>query len=162
MATRIVGMLNARYGPPISLPVSVPYGHVNASALAGTIVGRHPGNHTGAEAHSSATSAMTAGSAAEDDVVIVGQAFCLSNNVNDVEAFWNALLAHRANFLTDLLPPPNDRWGIASFYAPLDYPASECTVDSTNFNAYGANQRGCFRHQPHGSVQYDASGACYA
>lgn len=138
MATRIVGMLNARYGPRASLPASAAHDHVNASAIADAILSRLSGTSADAKTDSSAPYAKIASSGDEgDDVVIVGQAFRLPGNVNDAEAFWSALLARRTDLLTDLLSPPDDRWDHASFYVPPGAPASERTAGSINFMRMG-------------------------
>ena len=88
MATRIVGMLNARYGHHVLLPASATHDHANGSALADAIIRQLSGTSADAQSGSSAPFAKIAGSRSEgDDVVIIGQASCLPGNVNDVEAF---------------------------------------------------------------------------
>ena len=94
MATRIVGMLNAKYGPRVSLPASAAHEHVNASAMAGAIVEQLSGGCSKSGDSSTKTKARNPAVGDEDsNVVIVGQAFRLPGNINDPEAFWSALLA---------------------------------------------------------------------
>lgn len=137
MATRIIGMLNARYGPRVSLSASAAHDYVNASALAGAIAGQLSGQARGSNSASTTTARNASSGDEGDDVVIIGQAFRLPGNVSDAEAFWSALLARRTDLLTDLLSPPDDRWDHASFYVPPGAPASARTAGSINFTRMG-------------------------
>jgi hypothetical protein len=76
----------------------------------------------------------------KEDIAIVGQAFRLPGDINDVDSLWEALVTKRTDIMT---PVPPDRWDHDSFYrSPESTNIQPCDItfqkagfiDSTSFD----------------------------
>ncbi|KAK0471022.1 hypothetical protein IW261DRAFT_1612345 [Armillaria novae-zelandiae] len=77
-----------------------------------------------------------------DDVVIVGQAMRLPGDINNVDSFWDALVAKREDLI---IPIPPDRWDHKGFYTPSK-PVRPCdiTFEKAGFVDYASFDHGFF------------------
>ncbi|KAI5117731.1 hypothetical protein M0805_002076 [Coniferiporia weirii] len=129
MAIRIVSALNARFS--LTLPQSAAHDYVDIPQLSGAIFSALT-QKSGSKVPTAGLNSKNKDSGsvdADDDVVIVGQAFRLPGAVNDAAAFWDAVLTRRMDVLTHM--GSDERWNHASFYVP---PGSTAPRDPGTIN----------------------------
>lgn len=121
MSTKIVNRLNRQL--EMHLPLNTCHTHIDLVSLTNAIV-----SELGIECSASAEARTSRRvSAAQEEVVIVGQSVRLPGGIHDPHSFWDALITQRDDIMT---PVPPSRWDHASFYrAPnSNAPPSPCDI----------------------------------